>query len=219
MVPWNDSSSLIVITEEEERNVISQALAASENDPWTPTCVVAAFLEEPGQVAGLDLQPLTMQGWLRLEKARSPFVSGSLPQDGEGRLQAICFALSVLTSAPVHPEYLMSRLTAEEVVAAELTISSRINAVFETSLPVRWPQNDNVPESRDHGLGWWIRVFTRLVSDLHIQPKAALETAVSQAFAMLAARNLMDGAVPKEMNWKEREFVERALAAAGVANV
>lgn len=195
------------MTEIEQLEADSATLAEADNDPSTPRCVIEAFLDEPPVLApGLPLGPLTMRGWLRLEKARSPFLTGSWPESPERRAEALAFAVGVLRSQPFTLQDLMTVLSGHDAAEAELIVANRINSAFLTALPMRWPSKtgDTTP-ARDHGFGWWIKVLAKLVKDLKKTIEQALDCPVAQAFALLATTASLDGAEPKEMNYRERE--------------
>lgn len=195
------------MTEIEQLEADSAALAEADNDPSTPRCVIEAFLDEPPLLApGLPLGPLTMRGWLRLESARSPFVTGNWPTSPERRAEALAFAVAVLRNQLFTVDDLMKVLSGHDAGNAELIVSNRINSAFSTALPMRWPsKKGDTALNRDHGFGWWIRVLAKLVRGFRMTIDQALDCQVSQAFALIATGAALDGAEPKEMNYRERE--------------
>jgi len=201
---------------EQDIDPASLALAAAENDPWTPACVARAFLDgmpeaTPPRVGPFALGPVTMLAWLRLEFARSPFITGEEPVDDAARLHALCFAISVLCGKEITQRDLMGALDGCEAVSAWDTVSLRINDAFSTALPMKHvpkPGEPTPPEPRDHGFGWWVRVLTKCVSELGMKPNTALFSPLPQIFALLATHGVLEGMEPKEMNWKERSAMD-----------
>lgn len=195
------------MTEIEQLEADSATLAEADNDPSTPRCVIEAFLDEPPVLApGLPLGPLTMRGWLCMEKARSPFLTGIWPDTPERRAEALAFAVGVLRNQPFPLHDLMTVLSGHDAADAELIVANRINSAFSTALPMRWPSRTGESAlSRDHGFGWWIKVLTKLVENLRMTIEQALDCPVAKAFALLATSASLAGAEPKEMNYRERE--------------
>jgi hypothetical protein len=60
----------------------------------TPRTVIDAFLPDPLDVGGIELNPIRMRTWLYLEKIGSPFVQGGA---GEPNLEDLLRALYVIT--------------------------------------------------------------------------------------------------------------------------
>lgn len=200
------------MTDEEKLAAMSKALAAAENDPLQPACVMRAFLSESVHLGNIPLHPLTLRGHLQLESARSPFVTGEFPNDGEAALQALCIAVSVLAQRDVTRQELIESLTPQEAAEAEIVVARIINAAWETALPMRRVEKageKSSPLSRDHGFGWWVRVLTKLIVDLGFTRDEALDCPMAQAFALVATTAVLDGdKEPAEMNWREKEAMK-----------
>lgn len=198
------------MSDEEKLAAMSKALAAAENDPLQPACVMRAFLSDSVHLGNIPLHPLTLRGHLQLEAARSPFVTGEFPKDGEAALQALCIAVSALAQRDVTRQELIESLTPQEAAEAEIVVARMINAAWETALPMRRVEKageKSSPPSRDHGFGWWVRVLTKLIVDLGFTRDEALDCPMAQAFALVATNDVLDGKEPTEMNWKEREAI------------
>jgi len=192
---------------------LSQRLAEEEGNPFTPQCVARAFLAEPSMLGPIQLLPLTMRGYLRLESARSPYVTGMFPEDNAERLQALCFAVAVLSGRGWTIEELVEELTPEQAIEGDDLVADCMARVWETALPMRRPAKAGEgvePPARDHGFGWWVRVLTKLVVDLGFTRDEALDCPMAQAFALVATNAALDGMEPKEMNYREREAAEKA---------
>lgn len=196
----------------DELDAVSAELAAAEGDPWTPACVAAAFLDEAVVVAGVLLHGVTMRGWLRLEVARSPFVTGQFASGAAERLRDLCFALSVLSGRHVSEYDLTLGCSPQEALGAEVTVARLINEEFATVLPMRFRSADgSLPrEGGDEGFGWWPRLLTRLVRDFHMPLHEATALRLSKAFALVATGASLDGGEPKGENYREREALRRA---------
>lgn len=206
------------MTEDEELQGMSAALAAADNDPWSPRCVAEAFVPESLVIGPWSIGPLTMRGWLCLDKARSPFVTGVFPEEVEARVGALCAAISILAGVRVGVEDLRGAVSAEEALKAELMVCAWINNSFATALPMHRPARPGEevpPAAREHGFGWWIKVLTKLISELHQPLPSALEMPLGQAFALLAVQALLDGCEPRELNYREREALSVAEPTGG----
>lgn len=202
---------------EKELEAMSAALAAAASSPWSPDCVAEAFLGSSLVIGPWSLGPFTLGGWLRLERDRSPFVTGIWPDDSaEVRVAALAGALGVLVEdsgfGKRDSSGIMEILSPEEALQAESMVYQRINEAFRTALPMHNPDASKPKDLGDDGMGWWLKVFTKLVGELHLRPAEALALPMAQAFALVAAQSALDGCVPKGMNWREREALEKAEA-------
>lgn len=203
------------MTDEERLAEIGKALAAAENDPLQPACVVRAFFDpNPPTVFGIRLPQVTMRSWLALELARSPYVTGVWPEDAMEDVQALCIAISTISGKSLSPDSLIGQLPPEEVLSAKVAVAMRIGGSFETFLPLRRKHAPGEKEAKDHGTGWWIKVMVRLIGDLHMPVKVALGTPLPVAFALLAGFGTNEGMEPAGENWREREALNKWEASA-----
>jgi len=197
---------------------LSKRLAEEEANPFTPQCVARAFLAQPVMLGPIPLLTLTMRGYLRLESARSPYVTGIFPEDNAERLQALCLAVSVLSGRGLDLPDLMEALTPEQAIYAEDLVTDCVARAWEPALPMRRPAKTGEgaePPARDHGFGWWVRVLTKLIVDLGFTRDGALDCPMPQAFALVATNAALDGLEPKEMNYREREALVKGVAEDG----
>lgn len=194
------------MTDEEKLAAMSKALAAAENDPLQPACVMRAFLDtESPLVFGIELPQVTLRAWLSLERAGSPYVTGApQPEKIEDRVQCLCTAIATISGKPLFAEAVIGSVPAEEVLKAEAAVAWRCGTAFETFLPLRNPEKKETT-SKDPGTGWWVRLVARLMSDLNMSLASAMDTPISVAFALLAAYGTTEGMEVVGESWRERE--------------
>lgn len=192
---------------EDELRAVGEALADAENDPRTPLCVRRAFASDAVLVGALSIGPVTMLGWMRLEHAESPYLSGELPGGAPERMAALGAALGALDGGPAVA--VLEVLSPEQALEAEAVLTSRIEEAFSTVLRMRRPARPGArpdPEGGgDDGFGWWPRMLVMLVRELGMGLAEALRTPVCQVFALAATARSLDGWRPAEANYKERE--------------
>lgn len=214
------------MTNEALLDEVGKKLAGAENDLLQPACIARAFLDRPVQVGGIALHPLTMRGYLELESARSPFVSGGEPPaDVWAAVDALCAALTVLSRRSVSAEEFMDAVEPEDATEAWRIVSEQIIAAWETALPMRRVSRAGEAAAeapRNHGFGWWVRVLAKLITALNFSLHDALECPMAQAFALVAASAALEGMEPAGENWREREALNKfegevsAVVAGGV---
>jgi hypothetical protein len=203
------------MTEDERLAAIGKALAAAENDPLQPACIVRAFLDvEPLVVLGIALPQVTMRAWLTLESQRSPYVTGEWQADAAVRVQALCSAIATISGRPLFAESLIGAVEPAEVFAAEAAVERRVRDSFATFLPLRrkTKPGEKVETAKDPGTGWWIKVVAKLMSDLRMALADVLDTPLPVAFALLAALGTSEGLEPAGENWREREALNKLEA-------
>lgn len=191
------------------------ALAAAERDPHTPRCVARAFLAERTIIGPIEIGPVTLRAWLRLESVGSPWVTGEFPESPEGDLHALCTALASmahlhmpgLSAAHLTPALLSELLSPEHAFAARQAVDKYFEEAFSTVLSMRPPVTSETP-AKDEGFGWWTRLMVWLVQDFGMTVDAALDTPVCQAFVLVATARANYGWQPKGMNYAEREALE-----------
>ncbi|MEO7933203.1 MAG: hypothetical protein ABIT76_08610 [Chthoniobacterales bacterium] len=173
---------------------MSAELAALESAPWEPVCVSEAFARR-----GPDALVFTMQGWIDLEKMKSPLLRGELPDDDEEAAFAAAIAAFEVD--------LVSDATdlAAAVVIMEGMIAE-INAAFAMSLRVRQADAGIEIEAPEPGIGHWLAIYAALVSQLGLTPAEAKRSPVCEAFALLAGHRVNQRWTIVGPSYRDREI-------------
>ena len=169
--------------DEQELRELQAELVAAERSPWQPRCVARAFR---GAAAGAPFV-LTMQAWIDLDAAQSPFLLGRLPEPEEAY-----FRFEEAFAAFGH-----RGTTPEECDGYELVLLGRkiIDAILEAfSMRVRLePPEGFATKSVNNGMGEWLPIVTCLVGQLGFTLHAARMLPVGEAFALIAAHRCNQG--------------------------
>lgn len=185
---------------------LSDAMAAAHASPWEPRCITEAFLPTPETLAGIPLHPLTMRGWLALDRARSPFLSGEWAGlcDDEA-LSALLAAVRVLSGrSDLSADALRGLMTPEQAVAAVNQILGIVRRAFRTRLRMAWRWSKETPARRDPEMGSWLPTLTELIT-LGMSRDQALDCPVDQAYALIAGAKALEGAEVEGPTWMEQQ--------------
>ena len=170
------------------------------DEAWQPRVIAEAF----GTQAPGTLPAITMQGWIDLDRVRSPFIAGTELTDAD---REIAEALRAL-----RPERLEAWLglieDARAAVEVELEIRAIMAEAFSTALEME-PEEGGMTRAAD-GMGWWIVVYAALVSRMPSQEALALP--VKQANAILAGWRRNEGWMVKGVRYCDRVTVNLAEA-------
>jgi hypothetical protein len=162
-------------TEEQELRETSAEIAAAAQSPWQPACIARAFATPPAGTLAL-----TMQGWIDLEHAHSPLLTGRpLETIAELDVAFAAFGLERTKSTP------------EEAVLIELAMRTVLAEAFSMALPMRQP--DAQVGVAEDGFGSWLPIYTALITQCGLAPQIASALRVDQAFALLAAHRRNQG--------------------------
>jgi hypothetical protein len=169
--------------DEQELRELQAELVAAERSPWQPQCVARAFRS----AAAGEPFVLTMQAWIDLDAARSPFLLGRLPEAEEAFFRfEQAFAI-----------FGHRGTTPEDCDGDELVLLGRkmIDAILEAfSMRVRLePPEGFSPKAVNNGMGEWLPIMTCLVSQLGFTLAAARMLSVAEAFALIAAHRCNQG--------------------------
>lgn len=162
-------------TEEQDLHDLGEEIAGAMSGAWEPACLARAFA-----TPGPDTVDLTMQGWIDLDRARSPLLMGrALETDEQLASSAAAFGLSVEV------------LNEEEKAECACLIDRAVQRAFATAMPMREPgaQGSAAPD----GFGAWLPMFAFLVAECHLAPDVATALRVDQAFALIAAARRNQG--------------------------
>jgi hypothetical protein len=181
--------------EEKELRDWSTQIAGAEQQPWQPLLVSNAFSSRR------EFPALTMQGWIDLDAARSPFLHGEWPEDADG----IAGALADAARALKMPDGKWQ--SAWEAARLTLDVRRAVNEAFSTVLRMR-PPGEAAPDRGDDGLGNWLPVLACLISQLRMSESAALGLPVARAFALIAGHRFNEGWTVTGENYRLREVAE-----------
>lgn len=167
------------MTEQEEKELreFSADLAATENSPWEPRCLMRAFA-----TPSPDAIILTMQGWADLELIQSPILQSELPSNFE-QLEgaAKAFGLSV------------DKISPDEGVGIASALCFAVSEGFALALPMRPPKECTTTPSGKDGFGAWLPLLTFLIKECGLSYADASAMDVRRAFALMAAAQRSEG--------------------------
>ena len=176
----------------EELTAEADRIAALRNDPRTPAIVRRALLEPGG---------LTLRGYLRLEAAGSPLLSGAWPptEDVASMAQGFCTAWEIVFPGRELPP-------ASSLVAGIAEMQAEVSRGFSTVMPMRFPRSPGASATTEapDGLGWVARLlgcFTALgwrVDDV-------LDLPLDVLFVLVAALQGNEGAESAGEDYRERK--------------
>ncbi len=178
-------------------DAFAEEVAAAAQSPWQPRCIAAAFSVQGGahRVGRLTLQPLTMQGWIDLDAARSWYLGGTPdPEPGDtARLEQLAQVVSVLAGEPVSVVELLARKP-DEAIALHEAAQAILNAATSTMLSMRPPvERRESHGGGDDGFGVWLIVLGSLIAEVGLTRAEALATPVAQAHALIATVRRANG--------------------------
>ena len=172
-------------------------LVASERSLWEPRCVAQAFRRSE------DSFVFTMQAWIDLDAAASPFLLGQLPEAEDAVVQfEVAFAAfghSETTPGACEPEGLV--LLGRKMVAA-------IAQGFCMRARLAPPEGCKLADVANNGLGDWLPIVVCLKSQLGLSLAEALALPVGQAFALIAAHRCNEGWSVAGETYAQRDIPE-----------
>ena len=174
----------------EELQAEADRIAALRNDPRTPAVVRRAFVRRGG---------VSLRGYLALEEAGSPVLSGAWPVEDAGQMaEAFCAGWGI-----VFPERAVP--PASELAQAIGEMAAEVSRGFSTVMPMRFPRTPGAtPVHEPHdGLGWVARLLGRFVA-LGWNPDDVLDLPLDQLFILNAALQANEGADSAGEDYRER---------------
>lgn len=175
--------------EEQHLRAWSAELAGAEQSPWEPRCVARAFASAPGALV------LTMQGWIDLDAARSPLLSGGLPETVEDLTAAVdAFGLQPFEADP------------ELALAFAQDALDAVNRAFEAQIRMR--AAGATGSTLSGGFGDWLPILSCLIAQLGMTRLDALSTPVAQAFAIIAGHRHNQGGIVADATYAQRDATE-----------
>lgn len=179
--------------EEQQLRELGSDLAKASADPSEPRSIVRAFASPQK-----DHIALTMQNWIDLESIRSPLLRLRLPERlDELELTANVFRMSIRA------------LSSEVAVLVARGIRRAVAEAFSLALPMRrGGSTAGVESTSEEGFGAWLPLFAFLVAECGLDPHAARELRVDQAFALLAACRRNQGWEPSGASYAQRDAIQ-----------
>lgn len=170
--------------DEQDLRELQGELLGAERSPWQPRIVARAFRSALAE----DPFVFTMQAWIDLSAAESPFLLGRLPEGDERLLERFVEAFEIFGFKGTTPE----DCNGEELVLIGRTIVRAIDDGFSTEVALAGPDGARAAGS-SNGMGRWLPILACLVSQIGLTPAAALALPVAQAFALIAAHRCNEG--------------------------
>ena len=157
-------------------------LAAAERSLWQPRAVARAFRSSE------EAFVFTMQAWIDLDAAQSPFLVGRLPE-AEEALAQFAVAFAAFGHVATTPE----ACEPEELVLLGNKMLLEIGRGFAMRLHLAPPEGCKLAGGSDNGLGEWLPILACLKSQIGFSLAEALSLTVGQAFAIIAAHRCNEG--------------------------
>ncbi len=187
-----------MLTEQEQQELreFGAELAANARSPWEPRCVARAFRSRD------EAFVFTMQVWIDLDAAASPFLQLQLPE-AEEAVDAFAAAFRAFGHYETDP----ATCEPEDLV----TIGQRIVRVIAEGFGMRLRLNP--PEgcktvAAQNGLGDWLPVLACLKTQMSFGLLEAKMTPVGEAFALIAAHRCNEGWSVAEETYADRDIPE-----------
>ena len=184
--------------DEQDLKELQAELVQADQSPWEPRCVAAAFCTTDARFV------LTMQGWIDLEAAESPFLLGNLPP-AEVALDHFRLAFAAFGHVRTTPE----DCDPEELVAIGRMMLRAISAGFSMRAEIDPPEGCK-KAAGDNGLGEWLPIVACLKSQLGFSLSEALALPVAQAFALVAGHRCNEGWSVSRETYAHRDIPEEA---------
>ncbi len=171
------------MTAEDEQDLrdMQAELVATERSPWEPRCVARAFR------TGESPFVFTMQTWIDLDAATSPFLLGRLPDDKDYLAQ-----FEVAFSAFGHVATTPEACDEEELVLLGNKMILTIARGFSMRLNLTPPEGFEAAGA-NNGIGEWLPILACLKGQLDFSLAEALSLDVGQAFGLLAGHRCNQG--------------------------
>jgi hypothetical protein len=200
-----DTEPQVDPAEVERLRNVSRGIAGAMREPWEPKAISHAFARRDHMP---EARPrLTMQGWIDLDAAESPFLVGENPQFVD-----LVFALETLGWKAELAEARGDEVTA--VRAAEITeqIWMTMQESRSTVVAMSAPEQRSGLSDGDDGFGEWGPVMACLLNELHFDYITALGLDRSKAMALMACLRCNQGWKTRGDNYRLREAVATATA-------
>jgi hypothetical protein len=174
-----------MMTKEDEHDLreLQAELVGVEQSPWEPACVARAFCSAAAAVPFV----FTLQVWIDLDAAGSPFLLGQMPAAEEAipRFEEafLAFGHELTTPEACEPEELI--LLGEKMLRA-------IAEGFAMRVKLDPPEGFKAAAG-DNGMGDWLPMLACLKSQLGFTLAEARALPVGQAFALIAAHRCNEG--------------------------
>jgi hypothetical protein len=167
--------------DEQDLRELQAELLDVEVSPWEPRCVARAFRSVVSPFV------FTMQAWIDLDAAGSPFLLLQLPE-AEDALAAFEVAFEAFGHVATTPE----ACDDDELVLLGNKMILTIARGFSMRLKLSPPEGFEAAEA-DNGLGDWLPILACLKGQLDFSLAEALALDVGQAFALVAAHRCNQG--------------------------
>ena len=186
--------------DEQDLRELQAELVTASASPWEPRCVARAFRRSE--------QPFvfTMQTWIDLDAARSPFLLLQLPE-AETAVEEFEVAFRAFGHFPTRPD----RCEPEELILLGEKLIGVIREGFSMRVKLTPPEGQKSDAGIENGLGVWLPILGCLVSQVGIAPDAAMRLPVAQAFALTAAHRCNQGWNVGGETYEHRDVAEDAL--------
>lgn len=172
------------MTESDEQDLreMQAELVAADRSPWQPRCVARAFRSQEAAFV------FTVQAWIDLDAAASPFLLGQLPE-AEVALAQFEVAFAAFGHVATTPE----ACEPEELILLGRKMLVEIGRGFAMRLQLAPPEGCKLAGGSDNGLGDWLPIVACLKSQLGFSLAEAISLTVGQAFALVAAHRANEG--------------------------
>jgi len=187
----------------QELRELQAQLAGTGESPWQPRCVARAFqtpdIEHPFV--------FTMQAWIDLDAAESPFLLGELPDPDLGENGIMRVYRTAFTAFGCTEERL-AECNPQDLIFIGQSMIRAINRGFSMRLKMNPPKGFE-SASGDDGFGDWLPVMACLKAQLYFGWGEASAMPVERALALMNTHRRNEGWTPAET-----PYAMRAAAAA-----
>ena len=168
-------------TDEQDLREMQAELADAARSPWEPRCVAREFRTND------DPFVFTMQAWIDLDAAASPFLQLILPEE-QNYLAQFEVAFAVFGHVATTPE----ACDPDELVLLGNKIIDVIARGFSMRVKLAPPEGYKAARAAD-GLGDWLPIAACLKSQLGFTLAETLALPVGQAFGLIAGHRCNEG--------------------------
>jgi len=184
-------------TDEQDLRAMQAELVSAERSPWQPRCVARAFRSSE------DPFVFTVQTWIDLDAAKSPFLLGKLPEAEEAMVQ-----FEVAFAAFGHRATTPEACDPEELILLGRKMLVEIERGFAMRLQLAPPEGCKLTEGSGNGLGGWLPIVACLKSQLGFSLAETLSLTVGQAFALVASHRVNEGWSVSDETYAHRDIPE-----------
>lgn len=173
------------MTAEDEQDLreLQAEIVSAERSPWQPRCVARAFRS----AAAGESFVLTMQAWIDLDAAQSPFLLGRLPEAEDDVIERFRQALAIFGHTAAVPE----KCEPDELVALGGKMLRAIDGAFAMRVRLQPPEGATLAD--DPGMGDWLTILRFLKAQMGFPMWEALALPVAQAFALIVSQRTFEG--------------------------